>query len=288
MFDLRTSIQTGLISLHVESRILDFMESGLNTPPYFGNDGQRKKRKVRFNFDDNEEKSAIMISEKQMQDQEMVDLRIAENLCTTLQRSSVNSCDSKCLGYLDSCCNETFRHSFFGMATPIPVSQSLCVSTREILSRPAEMSVTLVDQLTLARTFAMAVLRFHSTPWLKDYVTIQDFSFFRFDDSDLSSCIETAHLGSDFYHASPSESFPIRSEDMIDNEAIEDARLTHGVRNLTLWGLGTVMYVPFEQEIMVLFNIRSREIRGLKSRSNLCPHYELSDSSTHASPSVKI
>lgn len=264
------------------------MESGLNTPPYFGDDGQRKKRKVRFNFEDNEEKSAIAKSEENMQDPDIVDLRIAENLCTTLQRSSVNSCDSKCLGYLESCCNDTFRHSFFGMATPIPVSESLCLSAREILSRPVEMSVTLVDQLTLARTFAMAVLRFHSTPWLRDYVTIQDFSFFRLDDSDLSSCIETAHLGSDFYHTSTRESFPIPTEDMIDNGAIEDARLTHGVRNLTLWGLGTVMYVPFEQEVLVLFNICTRRTPGLNSRSSLCLRHGLSDSSTHTSHSSRL
>lgn len=210
----------------------------------------------------------------------MVDLRTAENLCTVLQGSSFNSCNPKCLGYLDSCCNDTFRHCFFEMATLTPVSESLCISTRDILSRPAEMSATIVDQLTLARTFAMAVLRFHSTPWLRDYVTIQDFSFFRLDDDDLSSYIETAHLGSDFYHTSTGESLPMPTEDMIYSGAVEEARLTHGVRNLTLWGLGTVMYVSFEQEFLVLLNICLRT-QGLNSRSSLCPHHELSGISTH-------
>lgn len=221
------------------------MESGLNTPPHSGDDGRQKKRRVRFNFNENEEKSTIVSSAMKKQDPPTVDLRIAQNICTVLQGTSLDPCGSKCLGYLDSCCSETFRHSFFGTAAPRPVSESICVSTKEILSRPFESSVTLVDQLTLARSFAMAVLKFHSTPWLRDYVTIQDFSFFNFDDSDLSSCIQTAHLGFDFVHTPLGENFPIPTEDMIDKEVVEDARLTHGVRNLTLWGLGTVMYVPF-------------------------------------------
>ncbi|KAH8753004.1 hypothetical protein F5883DRAFT_432682 [Diaporthe sp. PMI_573] len=237
----RPSFQARFISLQVQSRTLDFMEPGLNTPPHSGDDGHRKKRKVRFNFDENQEQSTVGPRAMTKQDQATVDLRIAENLCTVLQGTSQDSCGLKCLGYLDSCCNETFRHSFFGMAASRPVSESLCLSAKEILSRPAETSVTIVDQLTLARSFAMAVLKFHSTPWLREYITIQDFSFFRFDDSDLSSCIHTAHLAFDFVHTSLREGFPIPTEDMIANEAIEEAKLVHGVRNLTLWGLGTVM-----------------------------------------------
>jgi hypothetical protein len=228
------------------------MEPGLNTPPHSGDDGRRKKRKVRFNLDENQEQSTVVSRAMTKQDQATVDLRIAENICTVLQGTSQDSCGSKCLGYLDSCCNETFRHSFFGMAASRPVSESLCLSAKEILSRPAETSVTLVDQLTLARSFAMAVLKFHSTPWLREYITIQDFSFFRFDDADLSSCIQTAHLAFDFVHTSLREGFPIPTEDMIANEAIEDAKLVHGVRNLTLWGLGTVMYVALKTKLICL------------------------------------
>lgn len=228
------------------------MESGLNTPPYLGDDSQRKKRKVHFN-----EGLATVSPEMKKQVPETVGRRIVGSLCMALQGTSVNPRGSKCLGYLDNCCNETFRHSFFGMAAPISVSQAPCVSTKEILSRPAERFVTFVDQLTLARTFAMAVLKFHSTPWLRDYVTTQDFSFVRFDDSDVASCIKTAHLSFDFVYTSRRESSPIPAEDMVDGEAtlIEDAMLTHGVRNLTLWGLGIVMYVPSEQEVLTLFNI---------------------------------
>lgn len=115
------------------------------------------------------------------------------------------------------------------------MSESSIVSTKEILSNPAETSVTFVDQLKLARSFALAVLKFHSTPWLKEYFSLQDLCFFRLGNSDLSTWVQTAHIGFDFV--------PIPTEDMDDggNDALEDAKLAYGVRNLTLWGLGTVL-----------------------------------------------
>lgn len=237
----RKYIEAGFLNLQVESRILDFMESGLNTPPHSGDDDRRKKRKVRFNFDDNQENATTASTAVTKQNPRTVDLRAAKSICTALRGKGADYCGSTCLGYLDSCCNETYRHSFFEMATPSPISESMCLSAEQILSHPAETSVTLVDQLRLARSFAMAVLKFHSTPWLREYVSIRELSFFRYSGSDLSNCIRTAHLGSDFVQTSPCEDFPIPNEDMGDSRAIEDAKLAHGVRNLTLWGLGTVM-----------------------------------------------
>lgn len=275
----RASIQARLVDLHVESRNIDFIESGLYTPPNSGDDGRRKKRKVRFNFDDSPDRSTIASTAVTIQDPGTVDLRAAKSICAILQGTSVDSCVPKCLGYLDTCCDETFRHSFFGTAAPRPVSESVCISTEEILKRPAERSVTLVDQLTLARNIAMAVLKFHSTPWLRDYVTIQDFSFFCFDESDMSSCIQTAHLGSDFVHTRSRENFPSPMDGIVDDEAIEDAKLAHGIRNLTLWGLGTVMYVSFEQQILTLLDPFFRvEHITFRVRTGASPHHRLSSS----------
>ncbi|KAJ0120488.1 hypothetical protein J7T55_015217 [Diaporthe amygdali] len=236
-----TPIRAGFMRLHVESRPLDFMESGLNTPPHSGDDDRRKKRKVHFDFSDTQEMSKISTPVVKRQHPSIVDLRLAGDICTALQVRDSDPCNSNCLGYLDSCSNETFRHSFFGMSTKKSMTESTCVSGEEILTQPAETSVTFVDQLRLAHSFAVAVLKFHSTPWLRKYVSLHELSFFRFDDGDLSSCIRTAHLGSDFIQASSSEHFSMPTEDLTDNRAIEDAKLLHGVRNVTLWGLGTVM-----------------------------------------------
>ncbi|KAL1848888.1 hypothetical protein Daus18300_013447 [Diaporthe australafricana] len=239
------SVQAGFLSLHVESRIMDFIESGLNTPPHSGDDGGRKKRRVHFTVDRAQDQPPAAATKAKRQDTGTVDLRVARDICTALQGKgkgkSTDCCDSKCLGYLDSCSNETFRHSFFGISEARPVSESICISTEEILSHPAETSVTLVDQLKLARSFAMAVLKFHSTPWLREFVSLQELSFFRFGESDLSSCISTAHLGIDFVQSPTNEDLVIPMEDMSDHSATEDAKFAYGVRNLTLWGLGTVM-----------------------------------------------
>ncbi|KAG6354201.1 hypothetical protein INS49_004805 [Diaporthe citri] len=246
----RMPIRAGFINLHVKSRVIGFSKSGLNTPPPSSDGGRRKKPRVRFNLDDDQEGSATVSTVMEAQDQGNVDLGDAQSICTALQGTSVESSESKCLGYLDSCGSDTFRHSFFGMAAPRPMSKSICVSTEDILSYPPETSATLVDQLRLARSFAMAVLKFHSTPWLTEYVSIRDISFFRFDDRDLSSCIRTAHLNFDFLQTSLRDDFPIPTEDEGNSGAIEDAKLAHGVRNLTLWGLGTVMYVLLEKNFV--------------------------------------
>ncbi|KAK2611833.1 hypothetical protein N8I77_005155 [Diaporthe amygdali] len=236
-----TPIQAGFTSLHVESRILDFMELGLNTPPHSGDDDRRKKRKVHFEVSDTQGMSKTSTAVVKRQDPSVVDLRLARGICTALQGKDGDRCNSKCLGYLDSCSNDTFRHSFFGMSITRPMPESTCVSAEQILKHPAETSVTFVDQLRLAHSFAMAVLKFYSTPWLREYVSLRELSFFSFGDSNLSSCIRTAHLGFEFIQTSSGEDLPMPMDKMAESRAIEDARLVHGVRNVTLWGLGTVM-----------------------------------------------
>lgn len=232
------------MNLYVESRVLDLTKSGLNTPPTSSDDRGRKKRRVCFDLDDDKQNSTTVSNVTAAQDQGKIDLRDTQSICTALQGTSVDSFDSKCLGYLDSCGSEAFRHSFFGMASSRSIPESISVSTEQILSYPPEEFILLVDQLRLARSFAMAVLKFHSTPWLTEYVSIRDICFFRFEDSDMSSFIPTAHLDFNFIQTSTREDFPIPTVDMVNREAIEDSRLAHGIRNLTLWGLGTIMYVP--------------------------------------------
>lgn len=198
-----------------------------------------------------------------------MDLRMSQSICTILQGMSADACHSKCLGYLDSCCDETFRHSFFQTDTMNPISEFVCISAEEIISLLAETSVTFVQQLTLARSFAMAVLKFHSTPWLRENISLRELSFFDFHDGDLSSCIRTAHLGFDFVQSSMRDDLPTR--EMGDREAFEEARLIHGVRNLTLWGLGTIMYVLLGQYIVVLVSLTSKMTRHSTSGVGLKP-----------------
>lgn len=221
--------------------VFDSLKFGLQTPPD-SDDGRYKKRRVHFAMDDAKEDAKV----SDLPDQQLspVNLQDVQDICAALNDQSPCRRPSRCLGYLESCANETFRHSFFqtpGDIGLVPATGSLSISMSEILSHPVEASVTVVDQFRLARNFAMAVLKFHSTPWLGEYFSLRDLSFFRLGEGDISSYLQTAHLGFDFIQASPGGSPSVPMKDADEQEAAEDARLFHGIRNLALWSLGAAM-----------------------------------------------
>lgn len=124
------------------------------------------------------------------------------------------------------------------------------MSVRDILSHQAEKSVNIIDQFKLARDLALTVLKFHSTPWLREYFTLRDLSFFT-TSTKLPECLQTLHVTQDFFQ-SPS----IRTcltEKSVDEASMRDstyaetsgtmelAKYQYGVRNLTLWSLGTAL-----------------------------------------------
>lgn len=231
----------GIVRLHVASQIVDFMESGFSTPPASNSDadsGRCKRRKVHFEDDDAQEDQGS--SETIGDTPKLVDLRNVVDICTVFNHKNIMCGASKCLGYLDGFANETFRHSFFE-APLTRGSSSPSVKMSEILNQPIETSVNFVDQLKLARSFVMAVLTFHSTPWLREHYSLQDLSFYHSSDGDVPSCLQTAHLSLDFVQHSPDEDCTTQMDDVNDAESFELARLTHGIRNLTLWCLGAVL-----------------------------------------------
>lgn len=217
------------------------MESTLSTPPSSGPDAQddlrKKRRTVRFVEDNTQTENSPAASD---QASEAVDLRSVENVCTVLAHKNTMCRGPQCPVYLDGVANETFRHTFLESPAAV-VSSSSSIKMSEILNQPVETSVNFVDQLKLARDFVMTVLKFHSTPWLREHYTLHDLSFFRSNDGDVASCLQTAHLGLDFIQSSPDADCSTQMADACNDEAIETARLTHGVRNLTLWSLGAVL-----------------------------------------------
>jgi hypothetical protein len=117
----------------------------------------------------------------------------------------------------------------------------------QVISHPVENSLSIVDKLKLARSLAAAVLKFHSTPWLGQYFALTDLSLFQIG-PDLSACLQTLHFDIDFVRkhclgldSSSMEGFELKNASTIELEAIEDAKLQYGIRNLTLWSLGTVL-----------------------------------------------
>lgn len=237
-------MQISLVRLHVESRVvLGSSPSGLQTPPD-SSDERRKKRRVRFAVDV-ERTIEDVPAASTPEEFEVTNLQGVECICATLHDQTRCCRPSRCIGFLESCADETFRHSFFqspGDPAQAPITESLCLSMRDILVHQVETSVTVVDQFKLARNFAMAVLKFYSTPWLQEYFSIGDLSFMKIgEEGDISSCLQTAHLSLDFIQPSPGDVPCMAMEDACSNEIAEDAKLFNGVRNLTLWSLGAAM-----------------------------------------------
>jgi len=159
--------------------------------------------------------------------------------------------DAACLGYVDTSSQETFRHFFYRASDKQDALQSVATASglttmNEILQHPAETSLSVVEQLRLARNLASAVLKFHSTPWLRDYFSLRDLSFFR-TGQDLTGCLRTLHIGLEFVQL-PSVQTPMSVDDVNPScrgaselsMAVEHAQLEYGIGSLTLWSLGVV------------------------------------------------
>ncbi|KAI3553329.1 hypothetical protein CABS03_12696 [Colletotrichum abscissum] len=189
---------------------------------------RQKRRKVRFSEDVREEAGK--------EDDEFDATRGVNHR----QGSSVNLCSKGLCPAL----NSVFNFASEGVSL---------MSMNDVLMTPAETTLSIIDQLKLARDMVSAVLKFYSTPWLREYFTLRDLSFFQMS-GDFSRCLRTLHLGFDFVQSSAA-SLP-RSMEGIEATAVQDssdgspnevesaaerAKLEYGIRNLTLWSLGITL-----------------------------------------------
>src|SRR5204862_5044335 len=93
---------------------------------------------------------------------------------------------NRCMGYLETQHQSLqFQHFFYLSSTfsrlnngTDNLEDSSVALLDEYLERYAEHGITIVDQLKLAKEIAIAVLRFHSTPWLNLEWRTRDLSFF--------------------------------------------------------------------------------------------------------------
>jgi hypothetical protein len=166
-----------------------------------------------------------------------------KDLCSAFTKKasrSTDQCSSVCLGFIDNCSEETFRHSLYHVAECNGFEPKRLASMYQIMSCPVEGSLSIVDQLKLARNLVTAVLKFHSTPWLGQYFALNDLHVFQ-STPDLSACLQTLHFGAGFLGNSSMDGLESANPSTLVVEAIEDAKLQYGIRNQTLWCLGTVL-----------------------------------------------
>ncbi|KAK1494216.1 hypothetical protein CTAM01_09097 [Colletotrichum tamarilloi] len=264
----RTVVQERLARILVRSQIRTWIAETDNSTSGVPDPDERprqKRRKVRFSEDvreeagkeDDEFDATRGVNHRQGSSVNLCSKGLCPALNSVFNFASEGVCSDQCLGYIDSSSQDPFRHSIYPGSVDnhnhiMTTSQAL-MSMNDVLMTPAETTLSIIDQLKLARDMVSAVLKFYSTPWLREYFTLRDLSFFQMS-GDFSRCLRTLHLGFDFVQSSAA-SLP-RSMEGIEATAVQDssdgspnevesaaerAKLEYGIRNLTLWSLGITL-----------------------------------------------
>ncbi|KAK8092214.1 uncharacterized protein PG998_015046 [Apiospora kogelbergensis] len=123
-------------------------------------------------------------------------------ICMALDRGKLahrhHQTPSAYLGYIDTHPKqEAFRHSFHLSNEERDCRLKNQASLEQALELSTDQALTYVGQLKLAHDVAVAVLKFHSTPWLESYFTPKDLSYFRLQD-DFSASLDALHFDCDF------------------------------------------------------------------------------------------
>lgn len=292
----RPPVETGLTGVQVRSRTMGSIAwsgaSLLLPPPTMDESqrGQRKRQKVKFaSISDNSDiaseaspaASAVSIATSQSSTAAPDDLQLTGHFCSELSNrcSAPNmSCHKEGLGHIDSGIQEAFRHCFF----PWP-KESHCnnmglddmMPMEEVLGQSAHNRLDIVSQLRLAHRLVAAVLKFNSTPWLKELWNVGDLAFFRQGD-DLAESLQTLHFGVELTHNGPGSedtAMEVESPASLVHLSIEDAQYKHGVRNATLYSLGAALLAIGRWE-----RVDHNDIEGIRrlasQRSYLGPVYQ--------------
>jgi hypothetical protein len=124
----------------------------------------------------------------------LTDLCSVPNLCTRIQQLSKQACTDKaiCLGYLAE--HGAGKHFVYWPRDAQP-SLSGAVSLAGVISgRQRLRSLPKPDKWRLAGALSMAVLQYHSTPWLRTDWKADDILFFGISDPQLPGSLESPHL----------------------------------------------------------------------------------------------
>lgn len=243
-----------IFKLHVQSQLLDWASSQPPASPEIPN--PKRRRVVRF-----AENNDQAVSKKDTPN--TPDLRCSQHLCSELHFSKALPTCTEAVGYLDTCAQDSFRHSFYhcrqSLCDPVLCSgvgsrkltcthgksaESADMSdvqpTRldQLLSLPRNEELSVPDQLQLALRIAAAVLKFNSTSWLSEYWGLQDLYLFE-DGPDLPTSLQTLHLGVEW--SSECHTAIDATPDKTPNQAVEEAKLIHGIHNTTLYNLGVAL-----------------------------------------------
>lgn len=252
----RDPLRPSLSILQVRSQKTDWFECRKRSPdPSDYGDDYKKRQRKRFTDDCSLPRKLEATTQLPTPEASEPQSTICENLmetdiCSVLteERSRLITASlPRYLGYIESSVTDNFRHSIYHGSERKGLDPQRLAFMSQIFGKSVESAMTVVDQLKLARNMVVAVLKFHSTPWLQQYFVADDFRFFEVD-TKLSSSLRTLHFSVDLIskgRTEPSEScmqgidMPDTSEALI--EEVENARMQYGIRNMTLWSLGAIL-----------------------------------------------
>ncbi|KAI1129082.1 hypothetical protein F5Y10DRAFT_239146 [Nemania abortiva] len=107
---------------------------------------------------------------------------------------------SACLGHLNLGVHNSFRHSFYlwsgicngnMMAAKAPTDVK---SLSDLFDQPVHENFDILDQLLMAKTMVAIILKFHSTPWLEGWWTLNDIHYLG-NQTEMENVLSTLHLG---------------------------------------------------------------------------------------------
>ncbi|KAJ4195356.1 hypothetical protein NW767_009670 [Fusarium falciforme] len=189
-------------------------------------------------------------------------LELSGDICMEIKRrvtqhllSQTESYVPPCLGHIDCSVEESFRHSFYPSLgdesdhteCQASLSPEDVMRMDDILAKPVDKRLTVVHQLRLALQIASAVLKFSSTPWLREYWSVRDLYLFHGSQADeLSASIQTMHFKVDVINSQNLDYESFMDVDMsLPNTPMsalmDQATRKYGIRNMTLYSLGVVL-----------------------------------------------
>ncbi|KAF3004554.1 hypothetical protein E8E14_003135 [Neopestalotiopsis sp. 37M] len=218
-------------------------------------DGPKKRQRVRFSEDCTSSKHLHSSAQVSTPDVSKPESTIAENLtgmdiCLALAGDRLKLTAPsllRYLGYMETSAVENYKHSIYHNMEKKRLKPQKLAGMSQMWERSMSSAMTVVDQLMLARNMVVAVLKFHSTPWLGQYFVADDFHFFE-GEAELSSCLRTLHFSVDLVSkgcTKPEASClqgidtPNSSQDL--TEEVKNAMMQYGIRNMTLWSLGAIL-----------------------------------------------
>lgn len=280
-----------LIQLQVKSRLLAIAHPRLLiSSPHAEQQRPKKRQKVVRFSGDATIGGSVQINDRCVSQYEIdssCDLRCSPDICQDFSKrcaQSANSATTYCLDHIDISDKENYRHQFFAAVDsrkalgPSPVGPNGVVPMISILYRAMEDNLSALDRLKMAKALVLAVLKFHSTPWLGEAWQLQDLAFFQHSE-DIIQSLQTIHFSVDFNGGKPQQIAGSAMEDVRLtsrsplSQVSEDERLLCGIDNTTLHCLGVALLQIDRLRVLAAEDVL--KVRRLaKTSSSLGPKYK--------------